>query len=199
MQVLFPTAVIVLVPVHWLLLFLHSFINFPPQFFYYLLHDFIIFPPHSWIPSVFTILIFPHLLLILFLILLLQNFYYFTSSILISLLLHLHLPIYSIYFSIHKYIDFLSTLHRPHKTIASLTLLLRHYELTNENFSYFLTSQSKTKRFIDLKVTRKPKQTKNSTRPYLNEIPAHFIHDKKTKDYDVIGVNVMQFLRKKVE
>ena len=39
--------------------------------------------------------------------------------------------------------------------------------------------------FIDLKVTRKPKATKNSTRPYLNEIPAHFTHEIKTKGYDV--------------
>ena len=54
---------------------------------------------------------------------------------------------------------------------TSLTLLLRNYELTSENV-YFLTNQSKTKTFIDLKITRKPKPTKNSTRPYLNEIPA---------------------------
>ena len=47
--------------------------------------------------------------------------------------------------------------------------------------------------FIDLKVTRKPKPTKNSTRPYLNEIAAHFTHEIKTKGYDVIGVN--SFLR----
>ena len=58
--------------------------------------------------------------------------------------------------------------------------------------------------FIDLKVTRKHKPTKNSTRPFLNEIPAHFIHEVKTKGYDVIGVNVflpklMKFLPKKVE
>ena len=58
--------------------------------------------------------------------------------------------------------------------------------------------------FIDLKVTRSPKPTKNSTRPYLNEISAHFTHEIKTKGYDVIGVNVflcklMKFLRKKVE
>ena len=48
-------------------------------------------------------------------------------------------------------------------------LLLLHIksELTNENVPYFLTNQSKTKRFIHLKVTRKPKPTKNSTRPYL--------------------------------
>ena len=51
-------------------------------------------------------------------------------------------------------------------------------------------------------ITRKPKPTKNSTRPYLNEIPAHFIHEIKTKGYDVIGVNVflrtlMRILRKK--
>ena len=75
------------------------------------------------------------------------------------------------------------------KSETSLTLLLRHYELTNENYTYFLTNQSKTKTFIDLKVTRNPKPTKNSTRPYLNEIPAHFTHEIKTKGYDVIGVN----------
>ena len=77
---------------------------------------------------------------------------------------------------------------------------LLHYELTNENVSYFLTNQSKTKTFIDLKVTRNPKPTKNSTRPYLNEIPAHFTHEIKTKGYDVIDVNwflreLMRFLR----
>ena len=67
---------------------------------------------------------------------------------------------------------------------TSLTLLLRNYELTSENV-YFLTNQSKTKTFIDLKITRKPKPTKNSTRPYLNEIPAHFNHEIKTIAYDV--------------
>ena len=72
------------------------------------------------------------------------------------------------------------------KSQTSLTLLLRHYELTNENLSYFLTNQSKRKS----KVTRKPKPTKNNTRPYLNEIPAHFIHEIKTIAYDVIGGNV---------
>ena len=69
-------------------------------------------------------------------------------------------------------------------------------------YYYFLTNQSKTKTFIDLKVTRKPKPTKNSARPYLNEIPAHFIHEIKTKGYNVIGVDLflpklMRFLRKK--
>ena len=46
----------------------------------------------------------------------LHNFYHFPSSstILLFSLLHLHLLIYSIYFSIHKYIDLLATLHRPH-------------------------------------------------------------------------------------
>ena len=34
------------------------------------------------------------------------------------------------------------------------------------------------------------KPTKNSTRPNLNEIPAHFIHEIRTKGYDVVGVNV---------
>ena len=33
-----------------------------------------------------------------------------------------------------------------------------------------------------------------NTRPYLNEIPAHFTHAIKTKGYDVIGINA--FLRK---
>ena len=85
----------------------------------------------------------------------------------------------------------------------SLTLLLRNYELTDENV-YLLTNQSKKRTFIDLKVTRKPKPAKNSTRPYLNKIPAHFAHEIKTKGYDVIGGNLflpklMKFLPKKVE
>ena len=79
------------------------------------------------------------------------------------------------------------------KSQTSLILLLRHYELSNGNVSYFLPNQSKTKTFIDLKVTRKPKPTKSSTRPYLNEIPVYFIHEIKTKGYDVIGVNLFHF------
>ena len=71
-----------------------------------------------------------------------------------------------------------------------------------KTFLIFLTNQSKRKTSIDIKVTRKPKPTKNNTRPYLNEIPTHFIHEIKTKGYDVIGVNLflrtlMGFLRKK--
>ena len=90
------------------------------------------------------------------------------------------------------------------KSQTSLTLLLRHYELTNENVSYFLTNQSKTKTFIDLKVTRKPKPTKNSIWHYLNEIAAHFTHEILSKDYDIIGVNLflcklMRFLRKRTD
>ena len=65
------------------------------------------------------------------------------------------------------------------KSQTSLTLLLRHYELANENVSYFLTNQSKTKAFIDLKVTRKPKPTKNSTRPYFYEIPGILLDKDK--------------------
>ena len=42
-----------------------------------------------------------------------QLFIIFPLNIFIPLL-HLHLLIYSIYFSIHKYIDLLATLHRPH-------------------------------------------------------------------------------------
>ena len=63
-------------------------------------------------------------------------------------------------------------------------------------------------KIIDLEVTKntvKPvKPSKYSTRPYLNEIPAHFIYRIKTKGYDAIGVNVfphklMRFPRKKKE
>ena len=79
------------------------------------------------------------------------------------------------------------------KSQTSLTLLLRHYELTSENVSYFLTNQSKTKTFIDLKVTRKPKPTKNSTRPYLYEIPAQFTRKLKTIGYEVIDVDLFHF------
>ena len=90
------------------------------------------------------------------------------------------------------------------KSQTSLTLLLRHYKLTNVNVSYFPTKQSKTKTFVDLKVTRKPKPNKNSTRPYLNESRVHFTYEIKTKGSDVIRVNVflrklMKFLRKKTE
>ena len=93
--------------------------------------------------------------------------------------------------------------HRPtHPTGTTLgVLFLRHHELTNEKASHFLINQSKTKTLIDLKVTRKPKPTKNSTRSYLNEIPAHFIHEIKTIGYDAININVfrklMRFHRKK--
>ena len=83
------------------------------------------------------------------------------------------------------------------KSKTILTLLLRNYELTNENVSYFLTNQSQTKTFIDLEVTRKPKSTKNSTRPHLYEIPAYFTHEIKTKAYDVISVNLFPRKRKK--
>ena len=79
------------------------------------------------------------------------------------------------------------------KSQTSLTLLLRHYELTNGNVSYCLTNQSKKERFIDLKVTRKPKTTKNSTRLYLYEISAHFTLEIETKGYDFIGVNLFHF------
>ena len=75
--------------------------------------------------------------------------------------------------------------------LHNFIIRLRHYEWTNENVSYFLTNQSKRKTSIDIKVTRKPKPTKNNTRPYLNEIPTHFIHEIKTKGYDVIGVNLL--------
>ena len=59
-------------------------------------------PPHSFLSSSFAIfIIFPPRSSLL-------------SSSTILLFPLLHLLIYSIYFSIHKYIDLLSTLHRPH-------------------------------------------------------------------------------------
>ena len=63
------------------------------NFFYSLLQKFIIFPPQCFYS-------------------LLYNFYYFPSSM--FFIPHLYLLIYSIYFSIHKYIDLPATLHRPH-------------------------------------------------------------------------------------
>ena len=63
-----------------------------------------------------------------------------------------------------------------------------------KTFLIFLTNQSKRKTSIDIKVTRKPKPTKNNTRPYLNEIPTHFIHEINTIAYDVSDVNL--FYRK---
>ena len=71
----------------------------------------------------------------------------------------------------------------------------------------FLVYQSiETKPITDFEVTRKPvrpvKSLKNSTWPYLNEIPLHFIHKIKKEAYDVIGVyvfsrKIMRFPRKK--
>ena len=67
-------------------------ILFPSSIFSFsLLHNFIIFPPQCFYS-------------------LLHNFYYFPSSMFFIPLLHLHLLIYSIYFSINKYIDLLATL-----------------------------------------------------------------------------------------
>ena len=105
----------------FILLLLHNFYYFPssmllfprPQFYYFSsflnslpLHNINLSspPPHSCFSSFFTIFIIspPSILISL----LLRNF--------IISLLHLHLLVYSIYFSIHKYIDLLSTLHRPH-------------------------------------------------------------------------------------
>ena len=78
----------------------------------------------------------------------------------------------------------------PPCTTIGVRICLYVRGLTNENASHFLINQSKTKTFIALKVTRKPKPTKKSTRPYFNEIPEHSIHEIRTKAYDVIGVNV---------
>ena len=40
------------------------------------------------------------------------------------------------------------------KSHARLTLFLRYHELTNENVSYFLVNQTKTKIFTDQKITK---------------------------------------------
>ena len=56
---------------------------------------------------------------------------------------------------------------------------------------YIQTKQQTVIIYVLQKRAVKPvKPAKNSTRPYLNEIPAHFIHEIKTKGYDAIGVNV---------
>ena len=77
------------------------------------------------------------------------------------------------------------------KSQTSLTLFLKHNELTNEKVSPFLTNQSKTRTFIELKVTRKPKPLK---------IAHDFIFMRflrilliETKGYDVICVNLFHF------
>ena len=86
----------------------------PPQFYYFRssflnslpLHNINISPtpPHSFLSSSFTIfIIFPP-----------QSCFSSSSTILLLSLLHLYLLMYSIHFSILKYIDLLSTLHRPH-------------------------------------------------------------------------------------
>ena len=86
----------------------------PPQFYYFRssflnslpLHNINISPPppHSFLSSSFTIfIIFPP-----------QSWFPSSSTILLFSLLHLYLLMYSIHFSIPKYIDLLSTLHRPH-------------------------------------------------------------------------------------
>ena len=90
-----------------------TFLFPPPQFYYFRasflnslpLHNINISPtpPHSFLSSSFTIfIIFP------------PQSWFPSSTILLFFLLHLYLLMYSIHFSIHKYIDLLSTLHRPH-------------------------------------------------------------------------------------
>ena len=83
------------------------------------------------------------------------------------------------------------------KSQTSLSLLLRHHELTNENVSYFLINQSKAMTFIDHTVTRKLVRPVKSLKIAHDRILMrflHFIHEIKTKGHDVIGVNA--FMRK---
>ena len=91
-------------------------------------------PPHSFLSSSFAIfIIFPP-----------QSSLLSSSTILLFSLLHLHLLIYSIYFSIHKYIDLLSTLHRPTSTLhrphidPTSTLDNHHHIFSLLNFFYTL-------------------------------------------------------------
>ena len=79
------------------------------------------------------------------------------------------------------------------KSQASLSLFFRHHELINENVSYFLINQWKTKTF------RKPVKDGGSIVSIVleihkredNEVPVHFIiHEIKTNGYDVISINV---------
>ena len=74
------------------------------------------------------------------------------------------------------------------KSQGSLSLFPKHHELTSQNVSYFLINESKTKDSCR-KPLRPVKPLRNSTRPYLNEIPPHFIHEIRTKGYDVIGMS----------
>ena len=107
------------------------------NFFYSLLHNFIIFPPQCFYS-------------------LLHNFYYFPSSMFFIPLLHLHLLIYSIYFShpqIHRppinptstphppYIDPSSTLHRPYIDPTS-TPLRPYIDPTSTLHSTFFNTAS---------------------------------------------------------
>ena len=62
------------------------------------------------------------------------------------------------------------------KSQASLSLLLRHHILTNENVSYFLINQSKTMTFIDHTVTRKLVRPVKSLKIAHDLILMRFLH-----------------------
>ena len=134
---------------------LHNFIIFPPRRFYSLLLNFIIFAPHSWIPSLSIILIFPHLLLILFypphsqflLFSLLDlhfspppQFYYFPSSTSTSSFILYIFPSTNTSTSYRPYIDPTSTLHRPY--IDPTSTLTKTLNVFIPSSSYSSTSSS---------------------------------------------------------
>ena len=101
------------VPFIFIFLLIYNFIIFPSQLFniFPLLYNFIIFPPHSFLfssSSTTTIfVIFPP-----------QSLFRSSSTILLFSLLFL--LIYFIYFSIHKYIDLISTQNRLYIDPASI-------------------------------------------------------------------------------
>ena len=73
----------------------------------------------------------------------LHNFYHFPSSSTILLFSLLHLLIYSTYFSIHKYIDLLSTVHRPYIDPSS-TLLSTFFNTASWIVKLYTTTTTTT-------------------------------------------------------
>ena len=83
-----------------------------------------------------------------------------------------------------------------------MRILRKKRGVTGPSFGY--TNHDRHKIKIEHDIIDKPVKLDilNEIPPQVNEIPAHFIHEIKTKGYDVIGVNVflrtlMRILRKK--
>ena len=136
-----------------------TFLFPPPQFYYFRssflkslpLHNINISPtpPHSFLSSSFTIfIIFPP-----------QSCFPSSSTILLFSLFHLYLLMYSIHFSIHKYIDLLSTLHRPHIDLSSTPQ--RPYT------QLFLTKNIRRDGDSNLGHAQRPKPERHKKRKYI--------------------------------